>query len=251
MQRYFIHFSYDGAAYHGFQTQPNGISVQTVVEDALRRLLHQPTTIVAAGRTDAGVHARHMVAHFDTPAPIDASYLTFRLNCLLPKDIAVQGVVAVPSTLHARFSAVRRTYKYYIHTAKDPFLDTYSLETHYTLDFERMNAAALLLVGRHDFAAFAKSHSDVKTTLCTVLTARWEALEADCYPQRKPTRWCFTITADRFLRNMVRAIVGTLIDVGRGKMSVDDVKALLAGGVRNAAGDSMPAHALFLYDVEY
>ncbi len=243
MARYFIHLSYDGTAYHGFQCQPTGATIQSVLQEALATLLRETVEIVGAGRTDAGVHARHAVAHFDYAPPVDPSDLTYRLNRLLPKDIAVQKIEPVADTKHARFSATARTYHYYIHTQKDPFCANYSAEIRYPLDFDRMNAAAQRLLAATDFAAFCKSHSDVKTTLCTVTEARWV--------QTSPHTWYFRITANRFLRNMVRAIVGTLIDVGRGRIDLDTFDAILAARDRCAAGESMPAHALCLEDVAY
>ncbi len=243
MQRYFIYFSYDGTDYHGFQVQLNGNTVQAELQLALATILRCEVEIVGAGRTDAGVHARYMVAHFDLGTSFDPDDLTFRLNKILPQSIAILHIEPVESGMHARFSAKSRTYRYYVHTSKDPFLRRYSAELHYPLDFTKMNEAALLLVQTQDFAAFCKSHTDVKTTLCSVSEARWEQISDHV--------WCFTITANRFLRNMVRAIVGTLIDVGRGKRSVEGFHAVIVGKDRSDAGDSMPANALFLEDIEY
>ncbi|MCD8282944.1 MAG: tRNA pseudouridine(38-40) synthase TruA [Prevotella sp.] len=243
MQRYFIRFSYDGTDFHGFQSQPNAGSVQAELERALALLLRQTVEITGAGRTDAGVHARKMTAHFDLPSPLDTAGLAFRLNKILPQSIAILRIEPVPNDMHARFSARRRTYNYFIHTAKDPFINRYSALITYPLDFSRMNEAALLLLTTGDFAAFCKSGTDAKTTLCRVTDARWI--------QTSDHTWRFTITANRFLRNMVRAIVGTLIDVGRGKLTIDDFREIIAKGNRSDAGESMPAHALFLEDVSY
>lgn len=243
MQRYFITFAYDGTRYHGWQIQPNGVSVQEVLQKALSTLLREETGVVGAGRTDAGVHARRMVAHFETERPVDCAQLAYKLNRLLPRDISVYGVKPVEADMHARFSATKRTYHYYIHTQKDPFLRAYSCEMHYALDFNRMNEAAALLLDVDDFGAFCKANTDVKTTLCNVTEARWI--------QRGDHEWYFRISANRFLRNMVRAVVGTLIDVGRGRVTLDGFRTIVAGKCRSDAGESMPGNALFLEDVEY
>ena len=242
-QRYFITLSYDGTNYHGWQVQPNGNSVQEELQRALSLLLREPIAITGAGRTDAGVHARMMVAHFDTDQPVDCAQLAYKLNRLLPKDIAVQRVEPVEAEMHARFSATSRTYHYFIHTRKDPFCRQYSCELHYDLDFELMNEAAQVLIEYDDFGAFCKSHADVKTTLCQVTEARWEQLTE--------TQWRFTITANRFLRNMVRAVVGTLVDVGRHRLTVNDFRRIVEGKQRTDAGESMPGCALFLVDIRY
>lgn len=241
--RYFITFSYDGTRYHGWQIQPNGNSVQEELQKALTTLLRRPTDVVGAGRTDAGVHARRMVAHFDSDAAVDCAQLAYKLNRFLPRDISVSGVEPVADGMHARFSATSRTYHYYIHTLKDPFLRAYSCEIHYPLDFDMMNEAADVLMEYDDFGAFCKSNSDVKTTLCRVTAARWHRLS--------PHSWYFEITANRFLRNMVRAVVGTLIEVGRHRLSVSDFRRVVECGRRTEAGESMPGHALFLEDVKY
>ena len=243
MKRYFVYFGYDGTAYHGWQIQPNGNSVQAELQRCLSTLLREEITVTGAGRTDAGVHARKMTAHFDTEQTIDCKQLAYKLNRILPNDIAVTEVKEVASDLHARFSAIARTYHYYIHTQKDPFLRNSSCELHYALDFDKMNEAAAKLLTYTDFGAFCKSHADVKTTLCQVTTARWV--------QQSSYSWYFEITANRFLRNMVRAVVGTLIDVGRGRLSIDDFCRIIEGKKRTDAGESMPAHALFLEDVSY
>lgn len=248
--RYFITLSFDGARYHGWQIQPNGPSIQEKLQWALSTLLREDIQMTGAGRTDAGVHARMMVAHFDFSGEwegqrqmLDCIQLAYKLNRLLPQDIAVQKVEPVSNDMHARFSAIARTYHYYIHTVKDPFLRTTSCELHYPLDFDKMNEAAALLLTYDDFGAFCKAHADVKTTLCKVTVAQWH--------QTSPTSWYFEITANRFLRNMVRAVVGTLVDVGRGRLSIDDFRKVVEGKRRTEAGESMPAHALFLEDVQY
>lgn len=243
MYRYFIYLSFDGQAYHGWQIQPNGTTVEEVIERSMSTLLRTPIDITGAGRTDAGVNARTMVAHFDLPCLTDCQQLAYRLNKMLPRDISIQRITPVANNLHARFSATRRTYHYYIHTEKDPFLRTYSYEIHYPLNFELMNQAAQMLVGTHDFKCFCKAGSDVKSTICQLYEAKWTATEQHSY--------CFSISANRFLRNMVRAVVGTLIDVGRGRLSLERLEEILNGGTRSDAGESMPAQALFLWDVEY
>lgn len=242
--RYFITFSYDGSNYHGWQIQPNGNSVQAELQRALTILLRRETTVVGAGRTDAGVHARMMVAHFDTETALeDCRQTVYRLNRILPRDISVSRVEQVAEDMHARFSATSRTYHYYIHTRKDPFYRAYSCELHYELDFEAMNGAAAVLMEYEDFGAFCKSHADVKTTLCHVTAARWH--------RTSDHSWYFEITANRFLRNMVRAVVGTLIDVGRHRLTIDDFRCVVEGRHRTEAGESMPGGALFLEDIRY
>ena len=249
MQRYFITFSYDGTRYHGWQIQPNGDSVQQRLQEALSTLLREPVSVTGAGRTDTGVHARMMVAHFDSDTCFEAvdgineAQLAYKLNRLLPYDIAVEKVERVSPEMHARFSATSRTYHYFIHTKKDPFRRAYSCELHYELDFAKMNEAASVLMTYDDFGAFCKAGADVKTTLCHVTAARWI--------QTSATTWYFEITANRFLRNMVRAVVGTLIDVGRGRLSLEGFRQVIEGKRRTEAGESMPGNALFLEDIKY
>ena len=243
MKRYFITIEYDGSRYHGWQIQPNGLTVEGMVENALSTLLRQPIDVIGAGRTDAGVHARMMVAHFDFEGDLGLSHVKYKINKILPKDISVIDIQEVLEDMHARFSATSRTYHYYIHTRKDPFLDRYSCYITYPLDFGLMNEAAEVLMGYTDFDAFCKSGSDQKTTLCDITEAQWFRNGDHSY--------YFRISANRFLRNMVRAIVGTLIDVGRGRLSIDDLRAIVEGRSRSAAGESMPANALFLEEVEY
>ena len=241
--RYFIWFGYDGTNYHGWQIQPNGVTIQSELQRCMSLLLREDISVTGAGRTDAGVHARRMAAHFDTDVVFDQTVLVKKLNGLLPVDIAVYGVEQVDADLHARFSAVARTYRYYVHTRKDPFIRHFSLELHYQLDYQLMNEAGRILLEYEDFGAFCKAGSDVKTTLCHVTHAQWH--------QTSTTTWYFEITANRFLRNMVRAVVGTLIEVGRGRMSLDDFRKVIYGKKRTQAGESMPAKALFLENVEY
>lgn len=251
--RYFIQLSYDGTGYHGWQVQPNGVSVQEVLQKALSTLLRQPTEVTGAGRTDAGVHASMMVAHFDWPAvhegegceemPLDCTQLTYKLNRLLPPDVAVQAVRPVGPEMHARFSATRRTYHYYIHTRKDPFLRGYSWQVNVPLDFALMNEAAQVLLEYSDFTSFSKTGTDVKTNICQLTEARWEQL--------KPGEWRFTVSANRFLRNMVRAIVGTLVEVGRHRMTISQMRHAIEAKDRQRAGESVPGHALYLTNIEY
>lgn len=241
--RIFLWLSFDGTAYHGWQIQPNGMSVQEKVQQCLSTLLSQPIAVTGAGRTDAGVHARTMVCHFDIDKELDTDQLCYRLNRILPRDISCGRAERVSEDMHARFSAKRRTYRYFIHTQRDPFLRHYSVETHWKLDFEMMNEAALWLTTQDDFKAFCKAGADNKTTLCQVTTAQWISTS--------PTTWYFEIAANRFLRNMVRAVVGTLFEVGRHRMTLEQFREVVATGTRSDAGESMPAHGLFLWDIEY
>lgn len=244
MTRYLLFFSYDGTCYHGWQIQPNGNSVQAELQRALSLFLGKDITVYGAGRTDAGVHARRMAAHFDWDGePLHCPQTVYRLNRILPRDISAISMTEVPADLHARFSAVSRTYHYHIHTRKDPFSRHYSLQVNYRLDFPLMNEAAGLLLTQDDFAAFCKAGGDNKTTLCKVTEARWVDLGEG--------HWRFEITANRFLRNMVRAVVGTLLEVGRHKMSLERMREVMKTGSRSDAGESVPAHALFLEDVVY
>ena len=243
MNRYFIYLSYNGKQYNGWQTQPNGVTVQQTIEEALATLLREPVPIVGAGRTDAGVHARLMVAHFDREEPIaDLKFMAEKLNRVLPKDIAIHRIVGVTPEAHARFDATSRTYKYYLATRKDPFL--YDLAYRYPghLDFEAMNAACPILFEYRDFTSFSKLHTDVKTNNCRIQQAHWE---------KEGDMWVFTITADRFLRNMVRAIVGTLLEIGRGRMTTDGLRRVIEAKDRCKAGVSVPGHALYLMDITY
>lgn len=241
--RYFIYFSFDGTNYHGWQIQPNGISVQEQLETALSTLLREKVPVVGAGRTDAGVHARKMVAHFDINQKIDGKQLVYKLNRLLPRDMVVDRIEEVESIKHARFSALSRTYRYYVTTNRDPFTRMFSWQTNYELDFALMNEAAAILLEYEDFAAFCKSHSDAKTTICNVMSAKWY--------MTSDTSWYFEITANRFLRNMVRAIVGTLVEVGRHRITINEFRRIIESKQRTKAGESMPGNALFLYDIGY
>lgn len=262
--RYAIKFSYSGAHFCGWQKQADAYSVQEALESALGTLLGAPTAVVGAGRTDTGVNALGYVAHFDAPEGLDAGQICYKLNAILPASIAVHSVREAPEGFHARFDATRREYRYFLHRGKDPFISGYSYYYAYPkLDFEAMNRAAALLQGKHDFACFQKKGSDNKTTVCTVFEAGWKPYRP--FPLAVPVKdglpdsqgageseyWYFSISADRFLRNMVRAIVGTLLEVGRGKRTVESVEKLLQDGTRGDAGESVPGHALFLSQIEY
>ena len=241
--RYFITFSYDGTAYHGWQIQPHSLSVQEELQKAMSILLRKPMEVVGAGRTDTGVHARKMVAHFDYDEEVDCPQLVYKLNKLLPRDIAVQQVEPVAEDMHARFSAKSRTYHYYVHLDKNPFLRSYSWQVYGNPDFELMNRAAAVLMEYTDFTSFSKVNTDTKTNDCTITEAHWDRVGDG--------QWRFTITANRFLRNMVRAIVGTLMEVGRGRMTIEQLRNVVDAKDRCRAGDSVPGNALFLVDVKY
>lgn len=242
--RYFLYLSYNGARYSGWQTQPNAPTVQQTIEEALGTILRQSCPILGAGRTDAGVHAREMVAHLDLEmTPQEAQNLLERANRLLPQDIALLRIVPVKQEAHARFSATARTYRYYARLSKDPFGHELSLRLHTPLNIAQMNQAAALLTSYIDFTSFSKLHTDVKTNNCKVRSAHWT--------ESSPGVYIFEITADRFLRNMVRAIVGTLLKVGRGQMTLSQFASVIEAKDRGAAGSSAPGHALFLEAVEY
>lgn len=241
--RYFIRLAYNGANYHGWQSQPNAESVQETVEKALSMVLRKQISITGAGRTDAGVNASVMIAHFDIDeAIVDIKTLVMRLNSIVGRDISVYNVFRVHDDAHARFDATARTYKYFVHTDKSPFLYMFSWRATCQLDFEKMNKAAEYLLKYTDFTSFSKLHTDVATNNCKISYAHWE---------QEGEQWVFTITADRFLRNMVRAIVGTLVDVGRGKITVEQFCEIIEKKNRCSAGTSMPGNALFLWHVEY
>jgi tRNA pseudouridine38-40 synthase len=244
--RYFLRFAYDGTAFHGSQRQPNGITVQQTMEQALAMIFREEVPLTFAGRTDAGVHAREMYAHFDIPD--DNSKLLiqnskFRLNGILPDSIAIFDIYPVTDDAHARFSATRRTYEYHIVDHKDPFLCQQATRVRPGLDFAAMNEAARLLIGKQDFASFCRTNTDVKTTICDLTRAEWKELGNG--------HAVFTIAADRFLRNMVRAVVGTLFEVGRGKITKEQFAQVITQHNRCAAGDSAPAEGLFLTHIEY
>ena len=241
--RYFIYLEFDGGAYSGWQIQPQSPSVQQTLEQALALFLREKVSVTGAGRTDAGVHASQMVAHFDLETPQDCAWMENKLNGILPQDIAVHKIVPVRPDAHARFDATARTYRYYVSLRKSAFHRDYSWFLPNEPDFELMNQAAELLLETVDFTSFSKLHTDTKTNDCRVTEARWTPLEDG--------RWVFTVTADRFLRNMVRAIVGTLMEVGRHKLTIDGFRQIIESKDRCSAGDSAPAQGLFLYKIEY
>lgn len=246
MPRYFIRLAYNGAPYHGWQEQPGGVAtVQSALEDALGKLLREPVKVTGAGRTDAGVNASMMMAHFDTDRLDDtsAAALPRRIGAITGPDIAVYGIRRMHDDAHARFDATSRTYHYYAATRRSPFVCGLTWPAPPQLDFDAMNEAASLIIGRRDFTSFSKLHTDVKTNICDVRSARW-------IPWAEGVM-AFEITADRFLRNMVRAVVGTLVEVGRGKLRPEDVNEIIEMRDRCAAGTSMPARALFLHHVGY
>ena len=235
--------AYKGTNYSGFQVQPNGVTVCAVVQDAMQSVFGTRPDVKGCSRTDAGVHASLMVAHFDSDSPLDTVFMTDKLNRLLPPDISVYRLRAVKSDAHARFDATARMYKYYVTTAKSPFNRQYRCRLFQTPDFERMNEAAQTLFDYTDFTSFSKLHTDVKTNNCKIMHAAWTRVD--------DVTWVFTIQADRFLRNMVRAIVGTLLEVGRGKLSVEGFRRVIEQKDRCQAGTSVPGNALFLVDVAY
>ena len=241
--RYFMRLAYNGANFHGWQTQPNATTVQETIEHAMSTVLRKPISITGAGRTDAGVNAAMMIAHFDCDSmPDDTAPLVRSLNSLLGKNIAIYTIFKVDDDAHARFDATSRTYKYFAHTVKSPFIYPLSWQCNPKLDFDKMNAAAKVLLQYTDFTSFSKLHTDVATNNCRITHAQWE-------PEGE--QMVFTITADRFLRNMVRAIVGTLVDVGMGKITKSDFCRIIEQKDRCCAGTSMPGHALFLWDITY
>lgn len=241
--RYFLELSYNGKNYFGWQNQPDAISVQEVIEKALSTLLKQPIAIVGAGRTDAGVHASQMFAHFDTDVLVDEAQLAYKLNAFLPKDVAIQSVFKVTPEAHARFDATARSYIYRISRAKNVFDTELTYRIKYPLDIDAMNTACKILLEYQDFQCFSKTHTDVKTYLCDITEAKWVMVD-DATLQ-------FHITANRFLRNMVRAIVGTMLQIGSGKLSVDDMHTIIQSKNRSQAGFSVPGHALYLSRVTY
>ena len=287
--RYTVKISYSGADFRGWQKQPSDPSVQESLEAALAKLLGGETPVIGAGRTDTGVNAIGYVACFDGPESLVADDFCYKLNAILPRSVVVSELAPAAPDFHPRFDARRREYTYFLHRCKDPFVEAFSWQCGYpALDFEAMNRAAEYLVGTHDFSCFEKVGADNKTSVCTVFEAYWAqytpslyavmtpeqgSLSAPLPPRTRPTQktsaerlpasggqyWYFRISADRFLRNMVRAIVGTLIDVGRGKRSIDDFAGLILPAdlpkanapLRSLAGESVPGHALFLSKVEY
>lgn len=240
--RYFIKFAYNGKNYFGYQIQPNAVSVQETLEKALSTLLKEPIEIIGAGRTDSGVHAKQMYAHFDYKEDINSLILVKKMNSFLPKDIVVFDFIKLHDDAHARFDAISRKYEYLIHTYKNPFLDEGSWFYYHALDVVRMNEACKILLEYTDFECFSKVHTDVHTFNCTIEEAFWEINGSNLK---------FTISANRFLRNMVRAIVGTMINVGLHKLSIDDFRKVIESKNRGKAGFSVPAHGLYLVEVKY
>ena len=241
--RYFIEFAYDGSSFFGYQIQPNEISVQEELEKALSTILREPIKTTGAGRTDTGVHAKKMFAHFETEKTIDEN-LVYKLNSFLSENISIKQIFEVASDMHARFSATFRTYEYYISMEKDPFAINSSWQTwrQKPLDINAMNEACKILFEYDDFTSFAKLHTDNKTNICKIYKAEWEQIG---------NQLKFTISADRFLRNMVRAIVGTMVEIGTGKLQPNDLRKIIEDKYRNSAGVSAPAQGLFLVDVGY
>ncbi|MCQ2282088.1 MAG: tRNA pseudouridine(38-40) synthase TruA [Bacteroidales bacterium] len=263
--RYFIHFAYNGANYNGYQTQPGLPTVQLTIEQALSTLLRTPIAIVGCGRTDTGVHASDYYAHFDypkkysnpaideacivpheesmpVPAPINLQQLVFKLNSFLPADLAIFDIFPVKENAHARFDAISRTYQYHVSDLRLPFKQGLYSRIYFHPDMDLMNQGAAILMEYDDFTSFAKLHTDVKTNICHITHAHWDKVDDE---------WIFTIRSNRFLRNMVRSVTGTLLDVGRGKLSLDGLRQIIEKKDRCAAGVSMPPQGLFLMKVEY
>lgn len=240
--RYFIELAFNGEKYHGWQIQADAISVQQTLEEALSTLLRNKIEIVGAGRTDAGVHAKQLFAHFDSPEELQIEQFKFKLNSFLPFDIAIKNISKVKLNAHARFDALSRTYEYHIHTVKDPFLEALSYRLFQVPDIEKMNEAAKILYSYTDFQCFSKTKTDVKTYHCKVKFAFWK---------QDGNKLIFTITADRFLRNMVRAIVGTLLEIGSGKKEINALHKIIESKNRSNAGYSVPAKGLYLTHIIY
>ncbi|KQT16480.1 pseudouridine synthase [Chryseobacterium sp. Leaf404] len=240
--RYFIEFSYNGKNYFGYQIQPNAVSVQEELEKALSTILREEIKTTGAGRTDTGVHAKKIFAHFNTEHVLD-SHFTRKLNSFLPADISVKRIFEVRDDFHARFDATFRTYEYYISQEKNPFTQDSAWQLwKRNLDINKMNEACKILFEYEDFTSFSKLHTDNKTNNCTIYRAEWEQHGSELK---------FTVSANRFLRNMVRAIVGTLVEVGASKIKPDDVRKIIEDKDRSSAGTSAPAHGLYLVDVGY
>lgn len=245
--RYFIKLAYKGTHYHGWQSQPNASSVQETLGKAVSVVLNSDISLMGAGRTDTGVHAKEMFAHFDFQTPFNTKNIVHKLNSYLPKDIVVYAIIPVATEAHARFDANKRTYEYHINSFKDAFLQDVSWYFHQSLDVDLMNKAAKLLFNYTDFQCFSKVNTDVNTFDCTIFEAHWTRGITD----QGSEQLVFTISANRFLRNMVRAIVGTLVNVGLHKISLDDFETIIRSKNREKAGFSVPAHGLFLTKIEY
>jgi tRNA pseudouridine38-40 synthase len=240
--RYFIKLAYNGTNYHGWQYQPNASSVQETMNKAFSVILNFDINLMGAGRTDTGVHAKEMYAHFDLETPFDIPNLIHKLNAFLPKDIVIYDVFQVSDEAHTRFDATKRTYEYHINTFKDAFLQEQSWYFHQKLDLELMNEASKLLFNHKDFQCFSKVNTDVNTFDCTIFEAYWT---------QENEKLIFTISANRFLRNMVRSIVGTLINIGLHKITLDDFESIIKSKSRDKAGFSVPAHGLYLTKIDY
>jgi tRNA pseudouridine38-40 synthase len=242
--RYFIFISYKGTSYHGWQIQPNSVTIQKLLDETLTTLLSEEISTTGAGRTDTGVHAKFFCAHFDSVAPdLDISKnLVYRLNSFLPKDISVNSLRKVRIDANARFNALSRTYKYFVSREKDPFSEESSWYLFGNVDIESMNQASDILLKHTDFTSFSRLHTNVRTNDCKIYSAGWE---------ENGSQLIFTIRADRFLRNMVRAIVGTMIEIGFGKMTLAEFEEVITSKDRGQAGKSAPAKGLFLTGIEY
>ena len=256
--RYRITLSYNGSAFSGWQIQPNAPSVQECLQKTLSTLLNEEIQVTGAGRTDTKVNAINYVAHFDTSVPpaLETAVLCYKLNAILPEGIAVSDIAPASEDFHARFGATSREYKYFIHRKKDPFITGMSYFCKFPLDMERMNEAAAHLLGTHDFKCFEKTGGNNKTSICTITDARWETWQPNHvrmmgYPYSEGDYLMFTVRADRFLRNMVRAIVGSMLEVGRWRRDPQWIQDIVATGTRSDAGQSVPGHALFLSEVDY
>jgi len=245
--RYFIELAYKGTNYHGWQYQPSADSVQETLNKAISLLLKTDIDIVGAGRTDTGVHAKQMYAHFDYETEIDAPQLIHNLNSFLPKDIVIFNIIKVADEAHARFDATKRTYEYHIHSIKDAFENEGSYQFKLPLDIDKMNEACQILFKHNNFECFSKVNTDVHTFNCMIFEAKWTRVGA----KQNGNKLVFTIAADRFLRNMVRAIVGTMINIGTGKISLADFEKIIESKDRSQAGFSVPAHGLYLTKIEY
>lgn len=246
MPRYILHIAYNGKAYHGWQRQPGAITVQEVMEKCIHTLFDKEAQVIGAGRTDTGVHAADFYLHFDTSYIIDSieqsEKLLFKINRFLPNDIVVYSINNAHPDFHARFSATSRQYKYYISRIRDPFALDFSHEIYGALNIEEMNKACKILFEYTDFSCFSKSHTQTKTNNCKIMDAQWA---------EENGKLVFTIEADRFLRNMVRAVVGTMLEIGKGKLSADDMHKVIQSKDRGKAGTSAPAQGLFLTRVSY
>ena len=241
--RYFIELSYHGKNYHGWQIQPNEISVQETIEKALSTLLKQPISVIGCGRTDSGVHARQFFLHVDIEGDIDKEKLKFKLNSFLPEDIAIFQIVEVRDDAHARFDAVSRSYQYQVSLVKNVFENDLSLKIQENdLDIDKMNQAAQLMMDYSDFKCFSRSKTDVKTYQCSISESVWI---------KEGNKLIYCVTANRFLRNMVRAIVGTLLEVGKHKMSLDQFRKVIESRDRTMAGASAKAKGLYLTHIQY